>query len=658
MQVAEPAPQSRNHSFMARRRIIFTLLALLVVLPLAVVGGVVLLIQSEWGERWLEARVGKGIQREVQVEDIRVQWEWPPALTFARVRIANPEWARTPNLIDANGLYAQFDAAPLFSGRIVIPYMAARQAELGFEVIGEKATWRFGDQQKEPSRIELARVALEDGHVVYRNDNEDTDLDANVKGSLGQAGEVNVQAKGKFRGESANVVARFPELQANPTQPVRFEGKGTLGRTEIVADGTAAGKHLDALDFNVNAKGPSLKHLGKITGVVLPETPPFLLKGHLKRAGTQWVFDPFDGKIGDSDLVGSAIYDKGPQRPLLKADLRAKLLDFDDLGPLVGAPPKTGAGETASAEQRQKAAAVQASSKVLPKTKFETERWGAMDADVKLTANKVLRPKQLPVESLKTHLILKNGVVNLDPLDFGFAGGRITSKVRLDGNLKPTRGNVVADIQNLKFARLFPTLKTMDEALGTFYGRAELAGRGNSIGDLIGTSTGKVTVAANGGHVSQLLTELLEIDVAKAVMLLGTRKQQVELRCAVGHLNVKDGVATPENFVVDTTETNINVKGSIDLGDEKLAIETHAKGKSPSLFTLRSPIMMEGPLKNPKVHPKIGPAAGQVGAAVALAAVNPALAIAPFVSSGSGKDADCNTLLAEARREGATKKAG
>jgi uncharacterized protein involved in outer membrane biogenesis len=121
---------------------------------------------------------------------------------------------------------------------------------------------------------------------------------------------------------------------------------------------------------------------------------------------------------------------------------------------------------------------------------------------------------------------------------------------------------------------------------------------------------------------------------------------------------VKDGVATPETFVVDTTETNVQVGGRIDLAQERLALETHAKGKSPSLLTLRSHIVIDGPFKSPKIHPKIGPAAVQAGAAVALAAVNPALVIAPFVSRGSGKDADCDQLLAEARAAGAVKKQG
>lgn len=643
---------------MTRRRIALIVIAAVVLLPLALLGGVVLLVQSEWGERWLETRVSTRIHREVQVEDIRVKWQWPPALTFGRIRIGNPDWAQTPNLIDAKALHAQLEPWPLLDRRLVVPYMGAREARMGLEVSGDKATWRFGHESRDPSRIELGRVYLDDGDVVFRNESDDTALEAKVKGSLGESGELLVDAKGKFRGESAKATARFPALEANPTRPIRFEGKGSVGRTEVNADGVVGGKQFETLDLDVVARGPSLKHLGKLTGVVLPETPPYRLKGHLKRSGNDWVFDPFDGRIGDSDLVGSALYRKGAQRPFLQANLRSNLLDFDDLGPLVGAPPKTGPGETATPEQRQKAAAVAASDKVIPKTRFETERWDDMDADVKLVAKRVLRPKQLPIDSLTAHLILKNGAVTLDPLNFGYAGGRVTSLVKLDGKQKPMKGEIKADIQGLKLARMFPTLKSMDEALGTFYGRADLKGRGNSVSALLDTSSGKLTVAANGGQVSQLLTELLEIDVAKAAMLLGTRKQQVELRCMVGHLNVKDGVAVPETFVVDTTETNVNVKGTIDLGEEKLALETHAKGKSPSLVTVRSPIQMEGPFKKPKVHPKAGPIVAQAGAAAALAAVNPALVIVPFVSRGSGKDADCQQLLADARSEGAKKKEG
>ena len=171
-----------------------------------------------------------------------------------------------------------------------------------------------------------------------------------------------------------------------------------------------------------------------------------------RRDGETFVFDPFSGKIGDSDIAGSVTYSKGKQRPLFQANLRSKLLDFDDLGPLVGAPPKTGGGETASPEQQAKAQQVKASTHVLPRQPFSTEKWGQMDADVKLVAARVQRPKQLPVESLSTRLVLKDAVLTLEPLNFGVAGGKVVSRVKIDSHQSPPAGEIRAQVENLKLA--------------------------------------------------------------------------------------------------------------------------------------------------------------------------------------------------------------
>ena len=637
---------------MSRARRIAFIAAVVILAPIVFLLGAVLLVQSEWGEGWAERQVAKRIGREVQLEGIRLRFGWPPIVTLERVRIGNPPWAKSPNLVDAEGLSARVLVGPLFQRRLVLPYVEARRAHSGLESKGDVATWRFGDDGREPSRIELDRVLLHDGNIVYRDYDENTDLDLKVKGSLGTSGAVEVVGRGTFRGEPAEVTATFPELEAARPDAVRFAGKATIGKTRLEADGNV-GVGFKTYDLDLKLAGQSLQDLRKVFGLVLPDTPPYRLAGRLRHVGQEWNYEPFEGKVGDSDLRGAVAYVKGSPRPLFRANLQSKLLDLDDLGPLVGAPPKTGPGETAAPRQKAKAAQVAASSRALPRQKFSTERWGQMDADVKLVAARVLRPKQVPIDTLSTHLVLKDGVLRLEPLNFGVAGGRVISTVIIDSNPKPPAGDIKAEIQGLKLAQLFPALKTMDEAFGTLYGRAELKGHGASVGDLLGTSTGRIVVAANGGRVSDLLVQLLEIDIARAAMLLGTRNQQVDLRCAVGYIRVKDGVASAESFVVDTTETNMNVEGTLDLNQERFDIETRGKGKSPSPFVLRTPVVMEGPLKRPSIHPKAGPLVAQTGAAAALATVNPLLGIVPFLDAGRGKDADCDQLLADARGKGA-----
>ena len=641
---------------MSRKRALLSIAAVIVLVPVIAIGIFILVAQSEWGERWLERQVASRIPREVQIDGIRVHLGWPPAVSFEKLRISNPSWAHTKDLVDATGLSALVEIPPLFRRHLVVPLVRARSAEAGLEQKGGQATWEFGDAQKGPSRIDVRGVLLEDGHVVYRDEDEDTALDVKVKGSLGENGELRLEGGGKFRGDAVKATATVPGLTADPKQDVRVIAKGSVGHTQASADGTFT-TDLRAMDLKFNLAGQTLKDLHKVTGIVLPDTPPYSLAGRLRReAAARFVFDPFSGRIGDSDIAGSVTYDKGPKRPFFKANLRSKLLDFDDLGPLVGAPPKTGPGETASPEQRAKAQELKASTRVLPHRPFNTERWGEMDADVQLIATRVQRPKQLPIESLSTHLVLKDGVLHLDPLDFGVAGGKVVSHVAIDSHAKPPAAEIRAQVENLKLAQLFPTMKSMENAYGQMYGAIDLKGHGASVGDMLATSNGTMVLTASGGRVSDLLTELLEIDVAKAAMLLGTRNKQVDLRCAVGTFNVKDGVVAPENFIVDTSETFVKVVGKVALDDERLDLETRARGKSPSVFTLHTPIELQGPFKKPSVRPKAGPLAAQVGAAAGLAAVNPALALVPFLEPGKKQDADCDKLMAEARQKGAEQK--
>ena len=125
----------------------------------------------------------------------------------------------------------------------------------------------------------------------------------------------------------------------------------------------------------------------RVEGGTLPNTPPYAVEGRLRREGARFIMDDFSGKVGDSDLRGNVTYLTGGERRFFRANLRSKRLDFDDLGPLVGAPPKTGPGETASAKQQAKAAQLAASSRILPHEKFSTEHWNEMDADVHLVVD-------------------------------------------------------------------------------------------------------------------------------------------------------------------------------------------------------------------------------------------------------------------------------
>ena len=635
-------------------RIALIVVVVILLLPLAALGTLVLVAKTPWGERWIEARAANSLHREVQVQGISLRWGWPPGLVFAHLKIGNPKWATTPALVDAEGLYARVMVPPLLRGRVVIPYLGANRAQSGLEMNGDQATWKFGTPEgKGETRLFVGMIYVGDGHIAFKDQPHGTDLQVEVKGSAGAQGRLDATAKGTFRGQDLTARATVPDLDPQHEALIRVDGEAKVGRTEGTAKGSFS---YDAkqLDLRLTLAGQNLKDLDKLSGMTLPETPPYKLNGRLRHQGDDWIFDPFEGRIGASDIGGSLTFQQAKPRPLMKANLKSKLLDFGDLGPLVGAPP--GARSPKNAEQQQHKAERQAEQRLLPDKPFSTESWGKMDADVTLVSNRIQRPKALPITALSTHLVLKDSVMHLQPLNFGIADGRITSDIVLDGNQKPMQGKLDADIQGLHLAQLFPASQTMQDALGTLYGRAQLTGRGDSIADLLGTSDGKMVLAIDGGQIKALLDALIPLQVGEVVMLLGKNNEKVPLRCGVADIPVQDGVAKARNFILDTENTQIKVHGDVNFKDEGLDIELDPYPKQPGILSLRTPIMIEGVMRQPKPKPKIGPLAARAAAAVGLAAINPALAILATLENGPGKDTDCGKIIAEAHAKGARKK--
>ncbi len=664
---------------MAIRRIL-VVAAIVVLVPVALLAAMLVVVQSAWSERWVERRASDALHREVRIDRIRLHFGWPPTVSFGRLRIANPPWAATPQLVDARDLSAKVQVPPLFSGRVVIPYLEAASAVAGLEVRNERASWRFGDQSaNQPSRIVLGLVKIADGKIRFLWPDQKTDLAIVMKGSLGAGGELDATATGKFRGDEAKASARFPALdpQHAGAGPIEFSGEASAGRTHASAQGLFRVEN-DVMDLRLKLSGATLEDLNHLLQIVLPDTAPYSLDGHLIHNGNEWTFDGFQGRVGNSDLHGSLTYRAGGKRPFLRADLHSALLDFQDLGPLIGAPPGTRPGKVANAEQREKSAEREAKSELLPHTEFSVERWNRMDADVRLESKRIARPHALAVESLDTHIVLKDAVLRLDPLDFGYAGGHIRSVVDIDGRKRPVQGHLDADVEKLQLAKLVPkddgdgdgdggteggakpakatkpdVKNEVKEALGVMYGRAKLDGTGRSVAQLLGTSNGHLTLAVDGGQVSRLLEELLKLHVADALRLLGTRNDQVQLNCAVGGFEVKDGVIDPKAFVVDTSDSRVQVGGDVSLRDETLGLVVHPIPKDATLFSLRTPIDLKGPLRHPRIHLHPGPIAARIAGAVALGAINPALAILPFVDTAPAEDTNCGELLAEARAQGA-----
>jgi uncharacterized protein involved in outer membrane biogenesis len=278
---------------------------------------------------------------------------------------------------------------------------------------------------------------------------------------------------------------------------------------------------------------------------------------------------------------------------------------------------------------------------LFPRNPWPADKLDALDAEVELRVKKIRNARPVPLDAIDVRVVLQNGKLTIDPVTVSLASGTIKGRFALDASESPEAASAVIDIRGLRLSRLVPSLKEAESALGLLNGRIQLSGRGDTPAKLLGSSNGQILFAAQGGQASALLVEILGLDAAEAITLLGKKSAKQQLRCAVVNLEVKDGTAKTAPFVIDATDTVLSVEGTLQLGEEKINLTARAEPRDASPFTLRTPIEISGTFLDPEIKPRKGPLAARGAAALALAAINPLLAIIPFVDPGGNPEGGC-----------------
>ncbi|MDB5789814.1 AsmA family protein [Caballeronia mineralivorans] len=455
--------------------------------------------------------------------------------------------------------------------------------------------------------------------------------------------------KGKYNNVAVSGDGKVGSVLAlqDAMRPFPVQADVRIGDTHIAFVGTVADPaHLAALDLRLWLQGVSLAHLYPIAGVTLPSTPPYATEGRLvgqfKADGNVFRYENFTGRVGGSDLNGSLTFVAREPRPLLSGELVSNLLQFSDLAPIIGADSNASKAERGDTEK-------QPSSKALPAEEFKTDRWKAIDADVKFTGRKIVKDPALPITGLYTHLMMKDGVLSFEPLSFGVAGGTLSSNIHLDGSTEPLQGRFSTSARHLKLKELLPTVKTMQTALGEVNGDAALSATGNSPAALAATMNGEIKALITDGTVSRLYMEAAGLNVANAVYEKLFDKRDVKINCAAADFVATNGVLESRVFALDTDDAVINMDGTVNLKTEEMDLNIHPHTKGFRVFSLRSPLYVKGTFKDPHVGVSAGALAARGAVAVGLGLLNPFAALIPLIAPSNNKPLPCTQMLADMR---------
>jgi len=668
-----PAAQGRHPA--RRKKILLSILGILIALPVI---AIVFILTFDWNRArpWINAKVSEAIERPFAIRgNLEVEWERPaktmapaertwrdhipwPHLIANDTHVGNPAGMPAQDAGSARQFSFSLNPFALLGRTIHIPLLRFDGPRV--DLLRTDAThnnWTF-KRKEEKSRwtLDLERVVLTDGIVHIKDAVTKADVTAHVR-TLERDPRYGVAwtLDGSYNGakvEGGGKAGAVLSLKEQST-PFPVQAEMRSGKTRIAVEGTVTRpSKLAAIDLKLELAGPSMDQLYYFTGVVLPTTGPFStsgrLTGTLGEERSRWVYDGFKGKVGSSDIGGRLEYATGEPRPKLSGNVRSRQLVFADLAPLIGA-------DSNAAKKERNAEVVQPSGKVLPVEEFKTERWNKLDADVRFSAERIIRDTAFPVSKLSTHLTMDNAVLNLQPLEFAMAGGTVRSNIRLDGRgregPKAIKAQAKVAARGIEIKKLFPKIEQLQASVGSIAGDANLTAQGNSVASLLAGSNGELKTLINQGQVSKYLLELMGLNVGNIIVTKLFGDKQVKLNCMATDFEVTNGIARTRYFVVDTEEALIEVAGAINLAGEQMDLRINPETKELRLFSLRSPLYVRGPFSKPDVSVDKGVLAMKAGGAIALAAAAPVAALIPLINTGPGEDSDCGRLLAEARQK-------
>lgn len=626
-----------------------------------------------WFRAPLARAAGDRLARSMSIGHFSAEWKFRPRLTLQDVHVGNADWSARGEMFSAETVEIMIDLPEMLHGRLVVPELKLVRPRITLERRADGTTnWSFGaakiaeaaapdDRHDVPL---IGTITFADGRLGYHDEIARLNLEGEITSAGGSGGEgqgeVRFGGHGSLNGEPFRLRLRGGSLlmlrETTTPYPLTIDVEAVSSRGRI--EGTLADPiKFEGLDLELRLEGPDLAKLAPITGVPLPLTPPYDLKGRLQRNGGTWIIDGMTGAMGHSDIGGQISIDTDRPRLFISADLHARRVHYRDVGTLIGIPPDMdkeapqgkaasgspapGAGPSAGREVRR----------VLPDVPLDADLVRKIDARVKFKGDQVEAPN-VPLSGVDLDLTLENGVLRMAPLAVGVAGGRATSTITIDARKPEVFTTADVHLSNFQLERFLDEAGLQGSGSGRIDGRVRLAGPGNSVRRYLGNADGSAQLMMNRGTFSNLGMELIGLDIAESLGFLAEGDRTIPIRCFVTDFEVQKGVMRPKVFVFDTTDTTVTADGTIGLGRETLDLKFLAHPKDPSPLSVRAPVTVGGYLAVPRVGIDATSLAARGAAAVALGTLlSPFAAILAFIEPGLQGDVDCARLHAEARNE-------
>ena len=603
-----------------RRHPVVTWLIGAVLAVLALLVFMLTLFDWNWVKPAVENYLTKSSQRRVHFDDLQIRFSrnLAPTVRLRGVEIENAPWADKRPFAKVGEVTFVFSTLrTIFDDRSVVSHLILVDGDVDMErQANGLRNWRLRQPDYTgPGKYKVLRLEARNSRVRFVNREIGLDLTATSQAApagreagSGPALPNRIRFTGDYGGTpfTGDLFTAY-EMSLQETGeyfPLRGHGSADGARMEL--DGRIADFFkMGGLDAQARISGTSLAGVAPFVRTRLPATPAYRATGHVKITQESFALEGFRGKLGETDLSGSASVNRNEERRLWQAQLRSELARWQDLRTLLSwGSPAAGeaAGPTAARREGR-------GDKVLSNQAWHLDRLRAEDARISLEVARFAMADVPALQSLRLRADLQGGMLKLDPVDLGVAGGHARGTINLDARQPQVAASLNLEARALdldQLTRPYPAAA----AGGALSARARLEGRGESLSALLGGASGTLNASVEQGRISEMLDAKLGLNGGKMLWVKLRGDREIALSCAALNLDFRNGIGRSRSLVLDSEKTRVAGQAMVDLRQERFDVVLMPRAKQGRVFGLGDAIHASGTFRQAGYEIAKGEAAG------------------------------------------------
>lgn len=558
-----------------------------------------------------------------------------PTIILEDVELANPSWAKNPQMVKVKKLDVKFAILPLLKQQIVIDKVILEEPQINLEVAQNgNASWDFpalDTPQAQPVKKAesgwLISVANATETLAQAETSTPDAMLTSIVAKMVQIENGTLVYDDAQSGNKTEVVINHLDLSIpTPDDLITLNVDALYNGEQIIASGTvgsiteALADKIYPINLQVKAYGMAAKANGNLNNMLSKLTYNL----NLQLVNPQGNFGApeivFDGlvnggldnvktKISQLSVAGNVMSgevdaDISQKVPFVRANLQSSLIDVQKFMPQQQAFVLPNFNLISSAQ----------AANYIPAEPIPYDVLKTVNAVFDLSVGNLIVDSAFSMQNVLIKGSLQNGVLAVNPLNLTFGGGDISSELNVNANAKSL--SLKANSKNLKLQNLhkeFQVTGANDFGIksgGDTTVYINLQSSGNTYRQVFENLKGQTAIVLNQsviqtGNLSfftgNFLTQILD------ALHLKQKTMNMDVRCAVVRTDFANGRATfPQGIALNAAQMSLVSDGYINLVNDKISFTLQPfSGKvvdTNLAQALSSFLRISGTVENPTIR--------------------------------------------------------